>query len=81
MRLPMKFGVSLANTTPLPSCTSQKCDDRFDQRAVGLGRGNQLQQPHIARRIKEVRAEPAAAEIVGETLRDLAPPAIRSYWS
>ena len=35
------------------------------------GVGNDFQQPHVARRIEEVRAEPAAAEVVGEAFGDL----------
>ena len=38
--------------------------------AIGLGRGYQFQQAHVARRIEKVRAEPMAAEIVAESFRD-----------
>ena len=41
---------------------------RRDGCRVALGRGDDLQQAHVARRIEEVRAEPAAAE-VGRHLR------------
>ena len=71
MRLAMKFGVSLAWTTPLPRCRSQKCGDGLHRGGIGVGRGNHFQQAHVARRIEEVRAKPVAAEIVGEAFGDL----------
>ena len=71
MRLAMKFGVSLACTTPLPRCRSQKSRDGLHRGGIGVGRGNEFQQPHVARRIEEVRAKPVAAEVVGEAFGDL----------
>ena len=44
--------------------------DGVDQRGVGVGGGDQFQQPHVARRIKKVRAEPRAPEVVGKSLGD-----------
>ncbi len=34
-----------------------------NRRGVGLRRGNDLQQAHVARRVEEVRAEPVPAEL------------------
>ncbi len=45
--------------------------DGLHQRGIGIGSGNQFQQAHVARRIEEVRTEPAAAEVVRETFGDL----------
>ncbi len=70
MRLAMKLGVSLATTTPLPSWTSQNWVTASISGAVGFWRGNDFQQAHVARRIEEVRAEPGAAEVVGEAFGD-----------
>ena len=41
--------------------------NEVDQRAVGFWRGNEFEQAHVARRVEKVRAEPGAAEIVGES--------------
>jgi len=38
---------------------------------IGVGRRDKFQQPHVARRIEEVRSKPIAAEVVGKTLDDL----------
>ena len=46
--------------------------DGVDQSAVGFGRWDQFEQAHVARRIEEVRAEPGAAEVVGESFGDFA---------
>ena len=46
--------------------------DGVDGGAVGLGRGNDFQQAHVARRIEEMRAEPRPAEVVGESFGDFA---------
>ena len=46
--------------------------DRVDGGAVGFRSGNDFQQPHVARRIEEVRAEPGATEIVGKSFGDFA---------
>ncbi len=40
--------------------------------AVGFGRGDEFEQAHVARRVEEVRAEPGAAEVVGESFGDFA---------
>ena len=45
--------------------------DSGDECRIGIRRGNQFQQPHIARRIKEVRAEPRTAKICRESFCDL----------
>src|ERR1019366_6154785 len=47
-----------------------KVRDGFDQRRVGVWRGDQFQQTHIARRIEKVRAEPRAPEVGGKSLGD-----------
>ena len=44
--------------------------DDIHRGRIGVGRGDQLQQPHVARRIEEVSAEPAAPEIFGEAFHD-----------
>jgi hypothetical protein len=44
--------------------------DGFDQLGVGVGRGNQLQQAHVARRIEEVGAKPRPTEVFGESFGD-----------
>ena len=44
--------------------------DRFHRGGVGVGGGNDFEQPHVARRVEEVRAEPRAAEVVGEAFGD-----------
>ena len=41
--------------------------NRVDGRAVGVGRRNEFQQPHVPRRIKEVCPKPRTAKIVGES--------------
>ena len=45
--------------------------DGRDQGGVRFRGGDQLQQPHIARRIKKVRAEPRVPEVLGKSLGDL----------
>ncbi len=49
-----------------------KMRDGVDRGAVGFRSGNDFEQPHVARRIEEVSAEPRAAEIVGESFGNLA---------
>ena len=44
--------------------------DGFEQHAIGIGRGNEFEQPHVTRGIEEVRAKPAAAEVVGKAFGD-----------
>jgi hypothetical protein len=63
MRLAMKFGVSLARTTLLPRVLTRKVSSR--SRIVGSDRlaGNQLHQRHVARRIEEVDAAEAPAQV------------------
>ncbi len=61
MRLAMKFGVSLARMTPLPSVVVRNDSSRSSKPRVGLRRGDQLDQVHVARRIEEVHAAEAAA--------------------
>ncbi len=77
MRLPMKFGVSFAITTPLPSCTSQKCATASIAARSASGVGISLQQPHIPRRIEKVRAKPRPPEVVAKILPQSFPPASR----
>ena len=72
MRLPMKFGVSLANHDALAQAHVAEVRDRVDGGVIRLRRRNNLQQPHVARRIKEVRAKPRAAELVGESFGNFA---------
>ena len=72
MRLPMKLGVSLAIHDYLAELNVAEMRDCINQRAIGLRCGNHLQQAHVARWIKEVRAEPGALKFVGESFRDLA---------
>ena len=40
--------------------------DGVHRGGIGVGRGDDLQQAHVARRIEEVGAKPGAAEVVGE---------------
>ena len=47
-----------------------KMRDGVDQCGVGVWRGDQFQQTHIARRIEKVRAEPRAPEVGGKSLGD-----------
>jgi hypothetical protein len=54
--------------------------DGLHRRRIGVGRGNELQQAHVARRIEEVRAEPVAAEVIREAFDDLCPLAGRWCW-
>ena len=58
MWLPMKFGVSLATTTPLPRWWSANARIGFDDGGIGVRRRDDLEQPQVARRIEEVRAQP-----------------------
>ena len=44
--------------------------DGVDRGPVRLRSGNDFQQAHVARRIKEVCAKPGAAEIVGKSFRN-----------
>ena len=44
--------------------------NRFHRRRIGVGRRDQFQQPHVARRIEEVRAEPRATEIIWKAFDD-----------
>ncbi len=67
----MKLGVSLAKTTCLPRMRSAKAAKGRQQAAVGLRGGDDFKQPHVARRIEEMRAEEAVA-VAGEGLRDAA---------
>ena len=60
----MKFGESLATTTPLPRCRSAKDATPASTAGSVSGVGNQLEQPQVARRVEEVRAQPVAAEVV-----------------
>ena len=46
--------------------------DRGDDGGIGLRRRNQLEQPQVARRVEEVRAQPVAAELVAAALRQRA---------
>ena len=46
--------------------------DGVNSSAVRLGRGNNFQQTHVARRIKKMRAKPGPAEFVGESFGNLA---------
>ncbi len=71
MRLAMKLGVSLANTTPLPRFTSLKWATASIAAAVRFRCGDNFQQPHVARRIEKMRAQPRLAEIVGEAFGNL----------
>ena len=70
MRLAMKLGVSRAKTTSLPRRTSAKCAMASMAAAVGFRRGNDLHQPHVARRVEEVRAKPAPPHVLRQSGRD-----------
>ena len=72
MRLPMKFGVSFATTTPLPRRTSQKWEMASIAARIGFRRGNDFQQPHVTRRIEEMCSEPGAAKVVGKSFGNFA---------
>ena len=62
MRLPMKFGVSLADHNPLAKAVLRERRDARDDDGIGVCRRDDLEQAHIARRIEEVRAEKVPAE-------------------
>ncbi len=47
-----------------------KVGNGFDQRGVGIGRGDEFKQAHVARRIEEVGAKPGAAEVGRKSLGD-----------
>ena len=71
MRLPMKFGVSLHGTTPLPRCRSQKAATQSSTSRCVSGPGDHFRQVQVARRIEEVRAQKMLPELAVETLGDL----------
>ena len=81
MRLPMKFGVSLHGTTPLPRCRSQKSDDPLQHLGQRLRSRNHLGQVQVARRIEEVRAQEVPPEFACRSPRRSAPAECRWYWS
>ena len=64
----MKFGVSLATTTPLPRAKTAQSTDRVDDGLVCVGRGNDLQQREVSRRIEEMGSQPPTAEFVAAPL-------------
>ena len=58
----MKFGLSLARTTPLPRRRSAKRLTASMTAGSRVGGRDQLEQVQVARRIEEVRAEEALTE-------------------
>ena len=54
-----------------PEANVAEPGDCADQFRVAFRRWDNLQQSHVARRIKEMRTKPAAAKILGKPLRDL----------
>jgi hypothetical protein len=66
MRLAMKFGVSLARITPLPSVVVRKGLERVEHRGVGRRSGDQLDQMHVARGIEEVHAAEPRSQRCGQ---------------
>ena len=68
-RFAMKFGVSFARTTPLPSVVDEKRLELVEQRGIGLARRDQLDEMHVARRIEEMHAAEAAPQLRRERLR------------
>ena len=69
MRLAMKLGVSLRADHALAERGGQERLERVEQRRVGLRRGDQLDQVHVARRIEEVDAAEARAQRRGHRRR------------
>ena len=72
MRLAMKFGVSLAMTTPLPSLWSQNWVSVSITSGLRAGPGNNFDQLQVARRVKEMRAGPVLLPFLGQALGDAA---------
>ena len=66
-----KVGSVLGEDNTLSEANVGEPGNRFQQRAVSFGGGNNLKQPHVARRVEEVGSEPAAAKVVREALSDL----------
>ena len=73
MRLAMKPGVSLRVNHTLAELHVAEIADGRDRRRVGLRPGHDLQQPHIARRVEEMRDQEIAC--VNASGR----PAVRSF--
>jgi hypothetical protein len=68
-RLATKLGVSLARITPLPSVVVRKVSSwSITAGSVAAG-GNELDQPHVARRVEEVDAAEALASSAGSDSR------------
>ena len=70
MRLAMKFGVSLARTTPLPSWRSQKSESVLQNFGRSFRAGDDFDEFHVARRIEKVRAGPVLLELFRQTFGD-----------
>ena len=64
----MKPGLSLHRTTLLPSATSANSATAATVSGAVFGPGDDLQQPHIARRIEEMRDQEVAAERLAHAL-------------
>ena len=62
-RLAMKLGVSLASTMPLPRRSWAKAADDVQHLRVGVGGGDHLEELHVARRVEEVGAQEAGAQV------------------
>ena len=71
MRLAMKLGRSLAGTTALAEVHFGEVGDGSDGGGIGVGRGDDFEQLHVARRIEEVCAEPATAQVRGQRCSDV----------
>ena len=70
MRLAMKFGVSLASTTPFPSRLIAKIRQGGEHYLGSLGTAQSLHQFHIARWIEKVRARPVLLKFFRHSFRD-----------
>ena len=69
-RLAMKFGVSFARTTPLPSALVTKVSSWSRISGCVVGGRDQLDQVHVARRVEEVHAAEARLQIVSGSPSD-----------
>ena len=56
---------------PLPSPAAQEIGHILHHLRVGLTAGNDLHQPHVARRIEEMGDQEVAAQLLGQALRHL----------
>ena len=69
-RLAMKFGRVLRDDDALAEPPVGELGDAADDRRIGVGGRDDLEQVQVARRIEEVRAEPVLPERVGPAFGD-----------